>query len=117
MEPEVIHVPELAKMLGRSESSIRSALQAGAYWLPPFFKQGIRICNPLASPYFIEPIRSSTCIHWHFVKHAVYSYSGIWGIQCPRIVPPSPGVLPTEHNPYFETLLTYAWHARSAISP
>ncbi len=44
MEPEVIHVPELAKMLGRSESSIRSALQAGAYWLPPFFKQGSRIC-------------------------------------------------------------------------
>lgn len=44
MEQEIIHVPQLAKMLGRSESSIRSAIQAGAYWLPPSFKQGTRIC-------------------------------------------------------------------------
>ncbi|MGH8381788.1 helix-turn-helix transcriptional regulator [Pseudomonas sp.] len=44
MEQEVIHIPELAKMLGRSESSIRSARQVGASWLPPFFKQGSRIC-------------------------------------------------------------------------
>nr|WP_189660965.1 hypothetical protein [Pseudomonas lurida] len=44
IEQEVIHIPELAKLLGRSESSIRSAHQAGAYWLPPFFKQGSRIC-------------------------------------------------------------------------
>ncbi|WP_028941770.1 helix-turn-helix transcriptional regulator [Pseudomonas vranovensis] len=44
MEPEIIHIPELAKLLGRTESSIRSARQAGASWLPPFFKQGSRIC-------------------------------------------------------------------------
>ena len=44
IEQDVIHIPELAKLLGRSESSIRSARQAGAYWLPPFFKQGSRIC-------------------------------------------------------------------------
>lgn len=44
MEQEVIHIPELAKMLGRTESSIRSARQDGANWLPPFFKQGKRIC-------------------------------------------------------------------------
>lgn len=44
MEPEIIHIPELAKLLGRSESAIRSARQAGASWLPPFFKQGARIC-------------------------------------------------------------------------
>ncbi len=44
IEQEVIHIPELAKLLGRSESSIRSARQAGAHWLPPFFKQGSRIC-------------------------------------------------------------------------
>ena len=43
MEPEIIHIPELAKLLGRSESAIRSARQAGASWLPPFFKQGSRI--------------------------------------------------------------------------
>ncbi len=44
MEPEVIHVPELAILLCRSESAIRSAMQAGAAWLPPSFKQGRRIC-------------------------------------------------------------------------
>lgn len=49
MEPEIIHIPELEKMLGRSESSIRSARQAGATWLPPFFKQGSRICWRVAT--------------------------------------------------------------------
>jgi predicted DNA-binding transcriptional regulator AlpA len=49
MEPEIIHIPELAKLLGRTEPSIRSALQAGAYWLPPFFKQGSRICWRVSS--------------------------------------------------------------------
>lgn len=44
MEQEVIHIPELAKMLGRTESSIRSARQDGASWLPPPFKQGKRVC-------------------------------------------------------------------------
>jgi hypothetical protein len=44
MEPEIIHIPELAKMLGRTEASIRSARQAGAAWLPPSFMQGTRIC-------------------------------------------------------------------------
>ncbi|WP_443693151.1 hypothetical protein ACRZ5O_08520 [Pseudomonas protegens] len=49
MEPEIIHVPELAKLLSRSESSIRSAMQANATWLPPFFKQGRRICWKLST--------------------------------------------------------------------
>ncbi|WP_342648984.1 helix-turn-helix domain-containing protein [Pseudomonas sp. REB1044] len=49
MEQEVIHLPELAKMLGRSESSIRSARQDGANWLPPFFKQGKRVRWRVAS--------------------------------------------------------------------
>lgn len=49
MEPEIIHVPELAKILGRSETAIRSALHAGAYWLPPHFKQGCRICWRVSS--------------------------------------------------------------------
>ncbi|KTB76520.1 hypothetical protein AO069_02390 [Pseudomonas syringae pv. syringae PD2774] len=44
MEPEIIHIPELAKLLGRTESSIRSARQTCAPWLPPSFKQGSRIC-------------------------------------------------------------------------
>ncbi|WP_353655949.1 MULTISPECIES: hypothetical protein [Pseudomonas] len=44
MEPEIIHIPELARLLGRSESAIRSALQAQAAWLPTSFKQGHRIC-------------------------------------------------------------------------
>ncbi|MNJ65474.1 hypothetical protein D3C77_614890 [compost metagenome] len=49
MEQEIIHVPELARMLGRTESSIRSARQDGASWLPPFFKQGKRACMCLQS--------------------------------------------------------------------
>lgn len=44
MDPEIIHIPEMAMLLGRSESAIRSALQAQAAWLPPSFKQGRRIC-------------------------------------------------------------------------
>lgn len=49
MEQQVIHIPELAKMLGRTESSIRSARQEGASWLPPFFKQGRRVCWRVAT--------------------------------------------------------------------
>ncbi|WP_419200932.1 hypothetical protein [Pseudomonas putida] len=49
MEPEIIHIPELAKLLGRSESAIRSAMQVKAPWLPPHFKQGQRICWRLES--------------------------------------------------------------------
>lgn len=44
MEPEIIHIPELAKLLGRTESSIRSAIQARPDCLPPYFKQGVRVC-------------------------------------------------------------------------
>ncbi|WP_376778899.1 hypothetical protein [Pseudomonas sp. BR1R-5] len=49
MEPEIIHIPELARLLGRSESAIRSAMQVQAAWLPPCFKQGRRICWRLES--------------------------------------------------------------------
>lgn len=49
MDPEIIHIPELAKLLGRSESAIRSAIQTRASWLPPFFRQGQRICWRLES--------------------------------------------------------------------
>ncbi|AMO78082.1 MULTISPECIES: hypothetical protein [Pseudomonas aeruginosa group] len=44
MEPEIIHIPEVARLLGRTESSIRSAIQARPDWLPPYFKQGVRVC-------------------------------------------------------------------------
>lgn len=49
IEPEIIHVPELAKLLGRSESAIRSAVQTRPDWLPPYFKQGSRVCWRLES--------------------------------------------------------------------
>jgi hypothetical protein len=39
MEPEIIHIPELAKLLGRSESAIRSTMQVQAAWIPTSFKQ------------------------------------------------------------------------------
>jgi hypothetical protein len=35
MDPEIIHIPQLAQMLSRTESSIRSAIRDGAQWLPP----------------------------------------------------------------------------------
>ncbi|MEA5673254.1 hypothetical protein VA602_18185 [Pseudomonas sp. MH2] len=49
MDPEVIHIPELAQLLSRSEASIRSARQANAAWLPPSFLQGGRVCWRVAT--------------------------------------------------------------------
>lgn len=49
MEPEILHVPELAKLMGRSESAIRSAVHGRPDWLPPYYKQGSRICWRLES--------------------------------------------------------------------
>ncbi|ARA80212.1 helix-turn-helix transcriptional regulator [Pseudomonas ficuserectae] len=44
MEPEIIHIPELAKMLGRTEASIREGIRRGVEWLPKSFKMGGRHC-------------------------------------------------------------------------
>lgn len=44
MEPEIIHIPELAAIMNRSESSIRTAIRDGAAWMPPGFKQGVKWC-------------------------------------------------------------------------
>ena len=44
VESEVIYIPDLARILGRSESSIRSGLQIRASWIPKSFKMGSRIC-------------------------------------------------------------------------
>lgn len=41
---EIVYLPDIAKMLGRSESSIRSGIQGGAAWIPKSFKMGNRIC-------------------------------------------------------------------------
>lgn len=49
MEPEIVHIPELAKIMGRTEAAIRSAVQARPDWLPPYFRQGVRICWRLES--------------------------------------------------------------------
>lgn len=49
MEPEVIHVNDLAQLLGRTEAAIRSAIQGRPDWLPPYYKQGARICWRLES--------------------------------------------------------------------
>ncbi|MFJ3153209.1 hypothetical protein ACIPIX_03570 [Pseudomonas protegens] len=38
------HAADACSSIGRAASRIRSARQEGAYWLPPFFKQGNRIC-------------------------------------------------------------------------
>nr|WP_262382586.1 hypothetical protein [Pseudomonas proteolytica] len=43
-ESEILYIPDLAKIFGRSECSIRGGLQTGSAWLPKSFKMGNRIC-------------------------------------------------------------------------
>ncbi|POP79313.1 hypothetical protein [Pseudomonas syringae] len=43
-ETEVVHVEGLAKMLGRTEASIREGIRRGVEWLPKSFKMGGRHC-------------------------------------------------------------------------
>ena len=44
METEVIHIPELAKMLSRTDASIREGIRRGVTWIPKSFKMGVRHC-------------------------------------------------------------------------
>jgi len=44
MESEILHIPEMAKLLNRSECAIRSAVRDKAAWMPPHFKQGVKLC-------------------------------------------------------------------------
>lgn len=41
--PQILYVPQLATMLGRTEAAIRSAVNRKAKWLPPSFPMGGRI--------------------------------------------------------------------------
>lgn len=43
-QADVLHVPQMARKLGRTEASIRTAVNRGDTWLPPPFRQGRRIC-------------------------------------------------------------------------
>lgn len=43
-DSEVIHVEGLAKMLGRTDASIREGIRRGVPWLPKSFKMGNRHC-------------------------------------------------------------------------
>jgi hypothetical protein len=43
-ESEVIYVADLARILGRTETSVREALRRGVPWLPNGFKMGVRHC-------------------------------------------------------------------------
>ncbi|WP_262407301.1 hypothetical protein [Pseudomonas lactis] len=43
-ESEVIHVEGLARMLGRTDASIREGIRRGVPWLPKSFKMGGRHC-------------------------------------------------------------------------
>lgn len=42
-EAQILYVPQLAAMLGRTEAAIRSAVNRGADWLPPSFPMGRRL--------------------------------------------------------------------------
>lgn len=41
-ESEVIYVADLARILGRTEASVREGIRRGVSWLPKGFKMGIR---------------------------------------------------------------------------
>jgi hypothetical protein len=43
-ETEVVKVEGLAKMLGRTEASIREGIRRGVNWLPASFKMGGKHC-------------------------------------------------------------------------
>lgn len=43
-ETEVLTVEALAKLLGRTEASIREGIRRGVAWLPKSFKMGGRHC-------------------------------------------------------------------------
>ncbi|TDV62645.1 hypothetical protein [Pseudomonas sp. LP_7_YM] len=43
-ESEVVKVDGLAKMLGRTEASIREGIRRGVDWLPQSFKMGGKHC-------------------------------------------------------------------------
>lgn len=43
-ECEVIYVSGLARMLGRTEASVREGIRRGVPWLPKGFKMGVRHC-------------------------------------------------------------------------
>lgn len=43
-ESEVIHVEGLARMLGRTDASIREGIRRGVPWLPKSFKMGGKHC-------------------------------------------------------------------------
>jgi predicted DNA-binding transcriptional regulator AlpA len=42
-QQSILYVPDLARMLGRTESAIRMAVNRGAPWLPPSFPMGRRL--------------------------------------------------------------------------
>lgn len=55
MEKEILHIPDMARLMNRSECAIRSAIRDKAAWLPPFFKQGVKICwRPESVRKFVE---------------------------------------------------------------
>jgi len=41
-EAAVLYVPDLARMIGKTDSAVRAGIQRGADWLPPAFLMGRR---------------------------------------------------------------------------
>ena len=42
-QSEILYVPELARIMGRTEAALRGAINRGADWVPPSFHIGRRI--------------------------------------------------------------------------
>ena len=38
----ILYVPDLARMIGKTDSAVRAGIQRGADWLPPAFLMGRR---------------------------------------------------------------------------
>lgn len=49
IKQEVLHIEDLAQLLGRSVSSIKNGIWDKVPWLPPHFKMGNRVCWRLST--------------------------------------------------------------------
>lgn len=43
MQPEILYVTDLARLMGRTEAAVRTAVNRRAAWVPPPFNVGRRI--------------------------------------------------------------------------
>jgi predicted DNA-binding transcriptional regulator AlpA len=67
-EQDVLYVPQLAAKMGRTESSIRSAVTRGADWLPPRLQLGARLAWRRATVDAFLKAREQKAARQHLVE-------------------------------------------------